>query len=263
MTRCRVSQRRRRSSCRAFMLLTSLLALATPVTAIASLHPIRSASASSPKPTSPIYLVSPPDGSRRLFIVDQIGVIRIVDASGAMLPAPFLDVRGKLVTLRPNFDERGLLGLAFHPGYATNGRFFVYYSAPLRPSGPAGFDCTARAPSFSIGHCNVAERLPTDVAADDKPQSTTTAALSPSARLLLIRLDRRRGGAEDVGPATSRLERDNRRRSTAGRAANLLATAAHASTASSALLDPTTSFAAAPLRRCCDEISPMAPQPYP
>jgi hypothetical protein len=41
------------------------------------------------------------------------------------LSQPFLDVRGRMVPLMPDYDERGLLGLAFHPGYATNGRFFV------------------------------------------------------------------------------------------------------------------------------------------
>src|SRR5262245_46472276 len=73
---------------------------------------------------SPVYLVSAPDRSGRLFIVDQAGRIRIVDGAGALLPVPFLDVSSKLVPLNPEGDERGLLGLAFHPDYATNGRFF-------------------------------------------------------------------------------------------------------------------------------------------
>src|SRR4030095_11093530 len=52
------------------------------------------------------------------------------------LPTPFLDITSKLVTLNPNFDERGLLGFAFHPNYKKNGRFFVYYYAPPRPASP-------------------------------------------------------------------------------------------------------------------------------
>ncbi len=68
-------------------------------------------------------------GDARLFIVEQRGQVRIVEA-GALLPTPFLDLGPRLVPARPGFDERGLLGLAFHPGYATNGRFFVFYSAP-------------------------------------------------------------------------------------------------------------------------------------
>jgi glucose/arabinose dehydrogenase len=69
------------------------------------------------------------DGSGRLFIVEQSGQIRIVD-DGVLLPAPFLDIADRLPVLDGFFDERGLLGLAFHPDYETNGRFFVRYSAP-------------------------------------------------------------------------------------------------------------------------------------
>lgn len=82
--------------------------------------------------TSPIGIVSASDGTGRLFIIDQIGLVRILTSSGTLLPEPFLDVRAKLTPLNPGFDERGLLGLAFHPQYASNGRFFVYYSAPRR-----------------------------------------------------------------------------------------------------------------------------------
>src|SRR5919106_4408449 len=94
--------------------------------------------------TSPVALVAAPDASGRRFIVDQVGVIRVLGADGNLLPEPFLDLRSEIVPLTPDFDERGLLGLAFHPGYAANGRFFVYYSAPLRAGAPAGFDHTAR-----------------------------------------------------------------------------------------------------------------------
>jgi len=84
---------------------------------------------------SPIYLTHAGDGSGRLFIVDQIGEIRIVD-NGVLLATPFLDVSASLPVLNTGFDERGLLGLAFHPNYAVNGRFFVRYSAP-RTGDPA------------------------------------------------------------------------------------------------------------------------------
>lgn len=100
--------------------------------------------------TSPVALTSSRDGSGRRFIVDQSGVIRILTADGTLLPVPFLDVRPRMVVLRPNFDERGLLGLAFHPDYASNGRFFVYYSAPLRAGGPAGFDHTSHIAEYRV-----------------------------------------------------------------------------------------------------------------
>jgi glucose/arabinose dehydrogenase len=82
--------------------------------------------------TSPVSFAAPNDGTKRRFIVEQIGRIRILMPDGTLLPQPFLDIQEKIVPLVDLFDERGLLGLAFHPDYKTNGRFFVYYSAPMR-----------------------------------------------------------------------------------------------------------------------------------
>jgi glucose/arabinose dehydrogenase len=78
--------------------------------------------------TSPIAGVSPNDGSGRLFIVDQTGKILILQQNGQLLSTPFLDLSAEIVSLNPPYDERGLLGLAFHPNFAQNGRFFVRYS---------------------------------------------------------------------------------------------------------------------------------------
>jgi hypothetical protein len=72
----------------------------------------------------PLYLTSPP-GDSRLFIAEKGGAIRLVK-DGALLPAPFLDLTGKVST----GGEQGLLGLAFDPGYATNGRLVVHYTDP-------------------------------------------------------------------------------------------------------------------------------------
>lgn len=83
--------------------------------------------------TAPLALAEPPDGSRRLFVLEQIGRLRIIDADGTLLEEPFLDFRDRLdPTIEPGFDERGALGLAFHPNFAENGKLYVYYSAPLR-----------------------------------------------------------------------------------------------------------------------------------
>lgn len=100
--------------------------------------------------TAPIGLISPADGSGRLFIADQIGLVKIINASGQVLEEPFLDIRSKMVVLRTRFDERGLLGLAFHPNFMQNGRFFVYYSAPLRPIAPANWDHTSIVSEFNV-----------------------------------------------------------------------------------------------------------------
>ncbi|MCP4420253.1 MAG: PQQ-dependent sugar dehydrogenase [Chloroflexi bacterium] len=63
-------------------------------------------------------------GDERIFVVERPGTIRIIQ-DGAVLPQPFLNI-GPLVG--DDASERGLLGLAFHPQYAENGRFFVYYT---------------------------------------------------------------------------------------------------------------------------------------
>ncbi len=70
-----------------------------------------------------------PGADNRLFVCEQEGRIRIL-ANGKLLPQPFLDISQEVIK-RPGYDERGLLGLAFHPNYAKNGKFYVYCSTPV------------------------------------------------------------------------------------------------------------------------------------
>ena len=72
---------------------------------------------------SPVYVTHAGDGSNRLYVVERAGVIRVVPL-GETVGTVFLDVRSKVLS----GNEQGLLGVAFHPGYATNGRLFVYYT---------------------------------------------------------------------------------------------------------------------------------------
>jgi glucose/arabinose dehydrogenase len=70
---------------------------------------------------APVF-VTAPEGDPRLFVVERDGRILVIK-NGALLPTPFLDIRN-----RANFTgERGLLGMAFDPDYATNGIFYTYY----------------------------------------------------------------------------------------------------------------------------------------
>lgn len=71
----------------------------------------------------PVYLTHAGDGSLRLFAVEQPGRIRILQEQ-TILPDAFLDITGRVLS----GGERGLLGLAFHPDYSRNGRFFVNYT---------------------------------------------------------------------------------------------------------------------------------------
>lgn len=150
--------------------------------------------------TQPVTLTESPDGTGRLFVVDQSGVIRIIDGSGELLAEPFLDVRANLVALSPGFDERGLLGLAFHPDYASNGRFYIYYSAPPRLP---GYNNTSTIAEYEVSaDPDVAdpssERILLEI---DQPQfnhNAGTLQFGPADGYLYISVGDG-GGAHDVG----------------------------------------------------------------
>lgn len=99
---------------------------------------------------SPVTLTSPP-GDDRLFVVDRPGIVYALDQQGQREEEPFLEITDRVVELDPGYDERGLLGFAFHPDFAENGRAFAYYSAPLREGGPAGWNHTAVLAEFTLG----------------------------------------------------------------------------------------------------------------
>ena len=104
--------------------------------------------------TSPVALLDPGDGSGRLFVVDQTGLIWIL-SDGQRLEPPFLDLRDKVVELNALYDERGLLGLAFHPDFAANGRFYVSYSGHLRTGlSEAEWDHTSYISEFAVSSIN-------------------------------------------------------------------------------------------------------------
>lgn len=129
--------------------------------------------------TAPVYLTHAGDGSGRLFIVDQSGQIRIVDANGSLLAEPFLDLTAKIVVVNPGFDERGVLGLAFHPDYAINGRFFVRYSAPR--DGSPGEPCSD--PEAFVSGCHNAVLAEYAVSADNADRA------DPESEVILFDID--------------------------------------------------------------------------
>jgi len=89
----------------------------------------------------PIDLTYAPDGTDRIFIVEQQGRIRVLDTSRST-PTLFLDIASRVTGTA---NEEGLLGLAFHPDYAQNGYFYVYYSVvfPRRRSVIARYSVSA------------------------------------------------------------------------------------------------------------------------
>jgi glucose/arabinose dehydrogenase len=81
--------------------------------------------------SSPVLITNAGDGSNRLFVVEQGGKIKVV-SNGQILPTPFLDVTSLIVS----GGEQGLLGLAFHPQFKTNGLFYIYYTAKPLTNAP-------------------------------------------------------------------------------------------------------------------------------
>lgn len=73
--------------------------------------------------SQPVGMAAAPGDSTRLFLIEKTGTIRIL-RGGALLPRPFLDLSGRV----SGGSEQGLLGLAFHPSYAQNGKFYVDYT---------------------------------------------------------------------------------------------------------------------------------------
>ncbi|MBK8987820.1 MAG: PQQ-dependent sugar dehydrogenase [Chloroflexi bacterium] len=132
---------------------------------------------------SPVALAAPGDG--RLFVVDQVGIVYVLDQAGSRLPQPLIDLRSRMVNLNPVYDERGLLGMALHPDFVANGRLFLYYSAPLRPNAPGDWDHTGVIAEFAI-------------AADDPNRS------DPASERIILQVDQpqnnHNGGQLAFGP---------------------------------------------------------------
>jgi glucose/arabinose dehydrogenase len=100
--------------------------------------------------SSPMMIAVPNDGSGRMAVVDQIGIVKMLTPDNKVIDTPFLDVQDRMVKLNAGYDERGLFSLAFHPDFKNNGRVFVYYSAPLRAGGPTGWSSTNRLSEFHV-----------------------------------------------------------------------------------------------------------------
>jgi glucose/arabinose dehydrogenase len=155
---------------------------------------------------SPITAMDAPDASKRLFVVDQVGKVWIINAGGQKMPNPFIDISSKMVSLNPGYDERGLLGLAFHPNFKNNGKFYLFYTAPPRSGGPepgTSWDNLTRISEFQVsGNPNSADMSSERVILEaDHPQSNHnggTIAFGPDGYLYISIGDG--GNKDDIGP---------------------------------------------------------------
>ena len=133
--------------------------------------------------SSPVFVGHAGDGTNRLFIVEQAGVIRVLQ------PGARADACSSTSTPRSSAGgERGLLGLAFHPQYATNGRFFVYYTR----AGDGALVIAEYGVSGDPNVANTAETRAVDDRAPDKRQPQRRHAGVRARRISLYRRRRRR-----------------------------------------------------------------------
>ncbi|MDH3660431.1 MAG: PQQ-dependent sugar dehydrogenase, partial [Alphaproteobacteria bacterium] len=100
--------------------------------------------------TAPIELADPDDGSGRLFVVEQQGLVSMLTKDGQVSETPLLDLRPHLLELKNDFEERGLLGFALHPDFKSNGRVYVSYATPLRDTAPKGWNYTRRISELTL-----------------------------------------------------------------------------------------------------------------
>lgn len=152
---------------------------------------------------APLALAELPDGSARLLIAQQDGVVVLAGPTVSDPVRVVLDLRDRLTPLNAAFDERGLLGLALHPRFSDNGRFFVYYTAPPGDDLPAGSNCEARVSEFRIvgdlpGADPAGERIVLRIAQPQSNHNGGQLAFGPDHCLYISTGDG--GGAGDTGP---------------------------------------------------------------
>ena len=150
---------------------------------------------------SPTAMVTAPGRSSERYVVDQPGVVYVHDDDGLR---EFVDVSEKIVELQEGFDERGLLGMAFHPDYGGDERrFYLRYSAPPTEDTPENWDHQSilaefeAAADFSEGLIET-ERIVLDYPNPQFNHNAGPIAFGPDGYLYVATGDG--GNANDVGP---------------------------------------------------------------
>lgn len=117
---------------------------------------------------NPVTIVSPPGETNRVFIVEKNGTIQVITNLAAPNKTLFLNVSNRVTSTEGNTTsngEQGLLGMAFHPGYATNRYFFLFYTGP------------ATTPANSGGRHDILARFQTSAANPNQADSNSEVRL--------------------------------------------------------------------------------------
>ncbi len=162
--------------------------------------------------TQPVALVTPPGETRRLFVVEKTGRIWVIPDVTAATPTRslFLDLTARITGATSLGDERGLLALAFHPDFATNGQFYLWYTLTTTTSAGTGLHDRLALFRVSATDANLAD------AASEQPLITQRdeasnhnggqLAFGPDGYLYLSIGDE--GGANDQFANAHRIDRD-------------------------------------------------------
>ena len=95
--------------------------------------------------SNPVFVTHAGDGSGRLFVLEQSGRIRVIDSAGNLQATPYLDIDA----ISASGGERGLLGLAFHPDFDNNGKFYINYTNNSGNTVVAEYTRSAIDPNFA------------------------------------------------------------------------------------------------------------------
>jgi glucose/arabinose dehydrogenase len=138
-----------------------------------------------------------PVGSSRTFIADRLGQVYVYE-SGSLNEEPFIDVSGKLTEIT---GEMGLLGMAFHPNYRENRKFYLRYSAPLRDGMPDDYSHTEVLAEFTASEDGKgqpdSERLLLETPSPRNTHNAGAVVFGPDGLLYVAMGDG--GGAHDTG----------------------------------------------------------------
>lgn len=77
---------------------------------------------------TPVFVTNAADGSNRLFVGELNGIVRVHYPNGSVILDPFLDIKRQTFNTKADGDERGFLGMTFHPKFKQNQKFYIYYS---------------------------------------------------------------------------------------------------------------------------------------
>jgi glucose/arabinose dehydrogenase len=152
---------------------------------------------------APIALSSLTDGSGRFLVAEQRGVIRLLEKDGTIASTPFLDIRSQMIHLGEGMEERGITGLALHPRFKENHKYYVVFNVPRREGAPAEWDNEIRLAEFKAADGDPAttdlstERVVLDIDKPDWNHNSGQIAFGPDGNLYMTVGD---GGApNDVG----------------------------------------------------------------